>query len=78
MNDPTPAAAPQLLTIPQVAGRLQVSKQTIYKLIAEGHLKAMNVAPWSKVSKMRVAEDHLAEFIKAGQDHGEPAGSTVP
>lgn len=77
MNQPTPdPPSTPLLRIPEVAERLQISRQIVYKLIAEGHLKATNISR-SPRSRLRVSEDHLAEFVKAGQDHGTRPEATV-
>jgi hypothetical protein len=59
-------AAPQLLTIPQVAERLgKVTTRHVYHLIAAGELETCDIAgPGARKPKTRVTEDALAEFIE--------------
>jgi excisionase family DNA binding protein len=49
----------QLLTVQQVAARLQVSRTTVYKLIRAGHLVAIHPA----ARKTRVRPSDLERFI---------------
>lgn len=48
----------ELLTIPQAAARLKVSRNTVYRLISAGELAAVTVG-----SVQRVSEAHLQEYI---------------
>ena len=49
-----------LLTVPEVASRLRVSRTTIYNLIREKHLPAMRVN-----SSIRIEENDLLDYIDA-------------
>jgi len=57
----------QLLTPAQAAERIGVkSTNTIYRLIAEGALRAVDIkVPPAKRSKTRIREDDLEAFIEA-------------
>ena len=56
----------KLLTIPQVADELEVAPNTVYKLIAEGGLRAVDMATaGARRSKTRVRADDLEAFIEA-------------
>jgi excisionase family DNA binding protein len=48
----------EVLTIPQVAERLKVSRNTVYRLISAGQLAAVTVG-----SVQRVSEAHLQDYI---------------
>ena len=50
---------PNLLTIPETANQLRISRWTIYQLIRSGELKTITIA-----SRRFVASDDLANFIK--------------
>ena len=57
-------ARPQLLTMLQAADRLSCSDDHVYRLIAAGVLRAVDVAlPGAKRSKTRVREDDLVLYI---------------
>lgn len=60
MNNPTPTT-PTLLTLPQVANRLNVSQRTVERLISRGGLPAYYIG-----NRRRVAEDDLAQYLQAG------------
>lgn len=53
-----PASAPPLLTIPEVADRLNVSVKTVRRAIKAGELHSHRVG-----SLHRIAEDDLALYI---------------
>lgn len=56
----------QLLTIPQAAERLVIGTSTVYKMIACGDLRAVDMTvPGARSSKTRVREDDLDAFIEA-------------
>ena len=56
----------RLFTIPQAAEQLGVSENHVYRLIASGVLRAVDVRqPGSRRPKTRVREDDLAAFIDA-------------
>lgn len=48
----------ELLTIPQAAERLKVSRNTVYRLISAGELPVVEVG-----SVSRINEDDLKEYI---------------
>ena len=55
----------QLLTIPQAADRLEIAPNTVYRLIASGDLRAVDMAvSGTRKSKTRVREDDLDAFIE--------------
>jgi excisionase family DNA binding protein len=49
---------PNLLTIPEAASQLRISRWTIYQLIRSGELKTITIA-----SRRFVASDDLAKYI---------------
>lgn len=56
----------QLLTIPEVAARLGVkAPNTVYRLIAAGKLRAVDVAVDGGKSKTRIRDDDLQAYIEA-------------
>lgn len=56
----------QLLTIPQAAERLGISPNTVYKMIACGDLRAVDMAvPGAKAPKTRIRLEDLEAFIEA-------------
>lgn len=58
--------APVLLTIPQTKDRLGCSEMHVYRLIASGDLRAVDIAqPGSRKPKTRVRDDDLAAYINA-------------
>jgi excisionase family DNA binding protein len=59
----TAAAPVALLTIPETAERLRISKRAVYLLIDTGDLRTVNIASAKGASRMRVREDDLAAFI---------------
>jgi excisionase family DNA binding protein len=62
----TRGTSTQLYTIPETAERLRVADNTVYRLIASGSLKAVDLAPaGSTRSKTRIRDDDLARFIDA-------------
>ena len=50
---------PKLLTVPEAAEELRISKWTIYKLIRANELKTLTIA-----SRRFIATDDLVNFIK--------------
>ncbi len=54
-------APARVLTVEEAGDRLGVGKRTIYRLIANGDLRVVNVAV--RGTRMRVREDDLAAFI---------------
>ena len=55
--------ADQLLTIPEVAERLSVSRTSVYDLIAAGRLERVDIGT-GKQPRVRIKESVLAEFIE--------------
>lgn len=53
----------QLLSIPEVASRLECSKNTVYRFISDGELRAIDIG--RKRPKMRVRETDLDRFIES-------------
>jgi excisionase family DNA binding protein len=59
-----PEAEAQLLTIQQTAERLGASENHVYRLIAAGDLRAVDIAQRGSLrSKTRVRSDDLAAYI---------------
>ena len=54
-----------LLTVPETAVRLGVQRNTVYRLINAGELRAVNVAATGSKSRARIREDDLAAFIES-------------
>lgn len=53
-----------LLTIPATAGRLGSSDMHVYRLIAAGELRAVDISqPGARRSKTRIRSDDLDEYI---------------
>lgn len=66
--------APALLTIPETASRLGCCDNHVYRLIAAGALRAVDIAqPGSRRAKTRVREDDLAAFIDGHTRDTRPA-----
>jgi excisionase family DNA binding protein len=63
----TPAASGlSLLTPAEAAGRIGASEMHIYRLIADGELRAVDIAQrGSKRSKTRVRSDDIDQYIEA-------------
>lgn len=56
----------QLLSIPAAAARLSCSENHVYRLIAAGQLRSVEIKPTtSKRSKTRIREEDLQAFIDA-------------
>ena len=59
-----PEAASSLYTIPEAAERLRCSEMHVYRLIAAGALRAVDIAvPGARRSKTRIRDDDLAAYI---------------
>lgn len=57
-----------VLDLNEIGKRLGVGRRTVYRLIAAGDLRAVNVSPPGSAGKrprMRVREDDLAAFIES-------------
>jgi excisionase family DNA binding protein len=55
----------ELLTVPEAAARLKISRNGVYRLISLGQLRAVDVAVTGKSSKTRVRSDDLQAYIDA-------------
>jgi excisionase family DNA binding protein len=65
-------ATDRWLTVEQVAARLQVSKGTIYRLISNGQLPAVQLA--GPRSTLRISQRELEEWLFGGsRTSGEAA-----
>lgn len=63
-----------VLSIREVAERLECSKPHVYRLINSGALPAVDIAPPdSKRTKTRVRLDDLAAFLAGNRASAEPA-----
>jgi excisionase family DNA binding protein len=63
-----------VLSIREVAGRLECSKPHVYRLINSGALPAVDIAPpGSKRTKTRVRLDDLAAFLSGNRATTESA-----
>lgn len=61
-----PATRAQLLTIPEAGERLRCSESHVYRLIAVGKLRAIDVAqPGARKPKTRISEHDLAAYIES-------------
>jgi excisionase family DNA binding protein len=59
------ADRPPVLTVPGAAGQLGCSETHIYRLVAAGLLRAVDIAtPGSGRSKTRIRADDLAAYIE--------------
>jgi excisionase family DNA binding protein len=68
-------AAVQLLTVPEAGARIGASENHVYRLIAAGELRVVDIAqPGSVRSKTRVRSDDLAAFIDQKTRQAAKAG----
>lgn len=58
-------SADRLLSIPEVAARLDCSRTHVYDLIAAGCFPTVDISAAPTGSKARVAEDDVTAFIDA-------------
>lgn len=62
--------SPRLYKIAEAGERLGCSENGVYRLIAGGQLRAVDIAPpGSRRSKTRIRDDDLAEFIERRTRH---------
>jgi excisionase family DNA binding protein len=52
----------EILTVPEIAEQLRISETQVYRLIHDGHLKAVNAG----VRRRVVARAELDDFIRRG------------
>lgn len=62
MADQTPT---RLLSIPNAADRLDCSRAHIYRLIAAGELRSVEIKATGKRPKSRIREEDLEVFIES-------------
>ena len=61
----TAGPAPAVLTIPAAASQLGCSDMHVYRLVAAGQLRAVDISmPGSGRSKTRIRADDLADYIE--------------
>lgn len=66
-----------LLTIPAAAERIDCSDMHVYRLLAAGELRAVDIAqPGARKSKTRVRSDDLDAYIEA-RTRTAPAGDAA-
>jgi excisionase family DNA binding protein len=54
----------RLLTIPEVAKRLKVSRRTVYRYIKKGELKTIRISQTPLYHVLRISEKDLKQFLK--------------
>lgn len=55
---------PQLMTCQEVADELRVSRRTIYRLVAAGHLKAIDISMGTSHGRdLRIHSDDLSDYL---------------
>lgn len=59
-------SAVEILTVSEIADELRISPMSVYRLIADGHLKAVNAG----VRRRVVSREELDAFIRAGGVNG--------
>ena len=73
MSRRPPAASLVLHTPAEAAERIRASESHVYRLIADGKLRAVDIAqPNSRKPKTRVRSDDLDEYIEASTRAPEP------
>ncbi len=65
-DDDVPTAGGPFLTIAEVAGRMRVSKMTVYRLVHSGQLDAVRVGRSFRVPEEAVDEYIRRSFFQAG------------
>ena len=70
---PKVAAPGQLLTVGQVAFRLQLHESTVIKLITTGSISALCVRTGKRKKTFRVREEALERWIAAKEREGQRA-----
>lgn len=73
MSRRAPAASVVLFTPAEAGDRIRASESHIYRLIADGKLRAVDIAqPGSRKPKTRVRSDDLEAYIEAATRAIEP------
>jgi len=71
--------SPAVYTIDQAAEALQLSRATVYRLIADGSLRAKDLRPRkSKRSKMRIPVDEIRRLTKVTPRSAPVAAPVAP
>lgn len=65
-DDDIPSAGGPFLTVAEVAGRMRVSKMTVYRLVHSGQLEAVRVGRSFRVTEEAVEEYLRRSFYQAG------------
>lgn len=65
--------AEELLTIPDVAARLKVSRMSVYRLIHGDELTAVNIALGTQRTKLRVTGTAYAQYVASHTVPATPA-----
>lgn len=58
------AEEPVLLTIPETAAQLRVSRTTVYRLINEGHLATVDISRVPGHTRTRVSRAAITRYVK--------------
>ena len=65
MKHTPPTEQTELLTIPEAAHEMRVSRTTVYRLINAGRLPVVHVGTGNKRARARVAREAITEIKKA-------------
>lgn len=66
----------EYLTVAEVAERLRVSKQTVYRMFADGKLKGIKIGNLVRINKASLAE--LEDGSQSGQGESDPSLDRSP
>jgi excisionase family DNA binding protein len=64
------------MTVRQAAEKLEVSAATVYSLVASGKLRCHRIGMGRGV--IRIAEEHLADYLRGAEPVPSPAPSPSP
>jgi len=80
MTEPTDAPEPRLLTAPQVAERLSVSRRYVYQLMNRGELAYIELprTPGSAWSGRRVRESEVCAFMDRNEQPATSPAAAAP
>lgn len=62
------AAVPRLLTVAEVAERLDVRIRKVYELIATGELASVKLPPGTKQAARRIEESEFVAFVERNRE----------
>jgi excisionase family DNA binding protein len=79
MTELTGAPEPRLLTAPQVAERLSVSRRYVYQLMNRGELAYIELprSPGSAWSGRRIRESEVSAFMDRNEQPATPAAKAA-